>query len=47
MAEAMVSRGLADRFHCPALSHDPDVAILQAEAILAAHPVRSSWSVVR
>ena len=37
LAEAMAARGLADRFHCPALSHDPDVAILQAEAILAAH----------
>jgi len=33
----MAARGLADRFHCPALSHDPDLAMAQAEAILAAH----------
>lgn len=38
LGEAITARGLADRFHCPALSHDPDVAISQAEAILAAHP---------
>ncbi|MDQ5880803.1 MAG: uncharacterized protein QG616_633 [Pseudomonadota bacterium] len=38
MAEAMAARGLGDRFHCPALSHDPDAAIAQAEAILAGHP---------
>lgn len=38
LAEAMAARGLAGRFHCPPLSHDPDVAISQAEAILAAHP---------
>ena len=38
LADAMAVRGLADRFHCPALSHDPDLAIAQAEAILAAHP---------
>ncbi len=36
LAEAMAARGLADRFHCPALSHDPDRAIAQAEAIFAA-----------
>jgi predicted esterase YcpF (UPF0227 family) len=38
LGETMAARGLADRFHCPALSHDPDTAIAQAEAILAAHP---------
>jgi predicted esterase YcpF (UPF0227 family) len=37
LAEAMATRGLAERFHCPALSHDPDTAIAQAEAILAEH----------
>jgi predicted esterase YcpF (UPF0227 family) len=37
LGEAMVARGLGDRFHCPALSHDPDRAIAQAEAILREH----------
>ena len=37
-AEAMATRGLAEHFHCPALSHDPGLAIAQAEAILSAHP---------
>jgi uncharacterized protein len=35
LGEAMAARGSADRFHCPALSPDPTVAIGQAEAILA------------
>jgi len=35
LGEALVARGQGARFHCPALSHDPDVAIGQAEAILA------------
>jgi len=35
--EAMAARGLADSFHCPALSHDPALAMSQAEAILAEH----------
>jgi len=35
LGEGLAARGLADRFHCPALSHDPAVAIAQAEAILA------------
>ena len=38
LAAAMAERGLADRFHCPDLAHDPRQAIAQAEAILAAHP---------
>lgn len=38
MGDAMAARGLGDHFHCPALSHDPDVAIAQAEAILTSHP---------
>ncbi|MFC5302198.1 YqiA/YcfP family alpha/beta fold hydrolase [Azospira restricta] len=38
LGAALAERGLADRFHCPALSHDPAVAIAQAEAILAEHP---------
>lgn len=36
LAEAMQARGLGNRFFCPALSHDPEAAIAQAEAILAA-----------
>lgn len=32
----MAARGLAHRFVCPALSHVPDEAIAQAEAIIAA-----------
>lgn len=38
LGEAMAERGLSQYFHCPALSHDPDAAIAQAEAILSAHP---------
>jgi len=37
VGEALDARGLADRFHCPALSHDPVQAIAQAEAVLARH----------
>ncbi len=37
LADAMAVRGLAEHFHCPALSHDPDAAIAQAEAILSEH----------
>lgn len=36
LAEKLAAAGLGDRFHCPALSHVPDEAIAQAEAILAA-----------
>jgi len=38
LADAFAARGLASQFHCPALSHDPAIAIAQAEAILARHP---------
>ena len=34
LAATLDARGLADRFFCPALSHVPDEAIDQAEAIL-------------
>ncbi|MBW7902045.1 MAG: alpha/beta fold hydrolase [Rhodocyclaceae bacterium] len=37
LGEAMAAHGLADRFHCPALSHDPVAAVAQAEAALAEH----------
>jgi predicted esterase YcpF (UPF0227 family) len=37
LGETLAVRGLADRFHCPALSHDPALAIAQAESVLAAH----------
>ena len=36
LAEAMAERGLAHRFLCPALSHEPCIAIAHAEALLAA-----------
>ena len=36
VAEAMAARGLQERFFCPALSHEPRQAMVQAEAILAA-----------
>lgn len=35
VARAMAERGLAQRFFCPALSHEPRQAMAQAEAILA------------
>lgn len=35
VGEAMAARGLQQRFFCPALSHQPQVAVAQAEAILA------------
>lgn len=38
LGAALAERGLADRFHCPALSPDPAAAIAQAETILAEHP---------
>ena len=40
MAAELARRGAADSFACPALSHVPDRAIAQAEAILCAHPGR-------
>lgn len=36
VAEVMAARGLQERFFCPALSHEPRQAMVQAEAILAA-----------
>ncbi len=46
LGEAMCERGLDDHFRCPALSHDPDAAIAQAEAIIraAATPVTLAGS---
>ena len=38
LAEALAARGLGDRLFCPFLSHVPDEAIAQAEAIIASHP---------
>ena len=38
MGEALAARGLGSRFDCPALSHVPQEAIAQAEAIIAARP---------
>lgn len=35
VAEAMAERGLASLFFCPALSHEPRLAMAQAETILA------------
>lgn len=35
LAEQMAAVGLGDRLHCPALSHVPEQAIAQAEAVLA------------
>ncbi len=35
LAEHLASRGLGERFFCPALSHVPEVAIAQVEALLA------------
>ena len=37
LAKTLADKGLSAKFHCPTLSHDPDVAIAQAEAILATH----------
>ena len=37
-AEEMVKRGLGSHFFCPDLSHDPQQAIAQAEAIIAHGP---------
>ena len=37
-AEEMVRRGLGSHFFCPDLSHDPQQAIAQAEAIIAHGP---------
>jgi len=34
LADLLEARGLGDRFFCPALSHAPDEAIAQAEAII-------------
>jgi uncharacterized protein len=34
LGERMAAAGLAERFLCPALSHEPRVAIAQAEALL-------------
>jgi predicted esterase YcpF (UPF0227 family) len=41
LADALASRGLGDRLFCPFLSHVPQEAIAQAEAILGAHDGRS------
>jgi len=38
VGEAMAARGQAADFFCPALSHEPRLAMAQAEAILAARP---------
>ena len=35
LADALAARGLADRLFCPQLSHVPDEAIAQVEAIIA------------
>ncbi|MDR0578945.1 MAG: alpha/beta fold hydrolase [Candidatus Accumulibacter sp.] len=35
LADALAARGLADRLACPFLSHAPDEAIAQCEAIIA------------
>ena len=35
LAEHLASRGLGERFFCPALSYVPEVAIAQVEALLA------------
>lgn len=35
LGERMAAAGLAERFFCPALSHEPRLAIAQAEALLA------------
>ena len=37
LADALAARGLGDRLCCPFLSHVPDAAIAQAEAIIAGH----------
>ncbi len=37
LAERMAERGLADRYYCPALSIEPEEAIAQCEALIAAH----------
>lgn len=38
LADALAIRGLGDRIFCPALSHVPDEAIAQAEAIIESQP---------
>jgi predicted esterase YcpF (UPF0227 family) len=40
MADELARRGAAEAFVCPALSHVPEQAIAQAEAIIAANPGR-------
>jgi uncharacterized protein len=40
MADEMARRGMGDAFACPALSHVPDEAIAQAEAVIAGNPNR-------
>jgi len=35
LGAALAARGESGRFHCPALSHDPAIAIAQAEQVLA------------
>ena len=37
LAERMAERGLADRYYCPSLSIEPEEAIAQCEALIAAH----------
>ena len=37
LAEALAARGLGERLFCPFLSHVPDEAIAQAEAIITGH----------
>ena len=37
LAERMAERGHADRYYCPALSVEPEEAIAQCEALIAAH----------
>ena len=38
LADALAARGLGEQFFCPALSHVPEEAIAQAEAIIEAQP---------
>lgn len=37
LGEALAASGKAALFHCPELSHDPAIAITQAEQVLASH----------
>lgn len=38
LADALAQRGFAERLYCPHLSHVPNEAIAQVEAIIAQHP---------